>query len=96
MTIANSNKGQASTDSTPSLVDHFLIAMPQMQDSYFANTVIYMWRHTHEGALGLVVNLPIKMQLSEIFEQLDDLGLRFGRVHRRVEIVRILGVAGHQ
>lgn len=53
-----------------SLVDHFLIAMPQLQDSYFANTVIYMWRHTHEGALGLVVNLPIKMQLSEIFEQL--------------------------
>lgn len=54
-----------------SLVDHFLIAMPQLQDSYFANTVIYMWRHTHEGALGLVVNLPIKMQLSEIFEQLS-------------------------
>jgi putative transcriptional regulator len=53
-----------------SLVDHFLIAMPQLQDSYFANTVIYLWRHTHEGALGLVVNLPLKMQLSEIFEQL--------------------------
>jgi putative transcriptional regulator len=54
-----------------SLVDHFLIAMPQLQDSYFANTVIYMWRHTEEGALGLVVNLPIKMQLSEVFEQLS-------------------------
>src|SRR5690606_18388558 len=54
-----------------SLVDHFLIAMPQLQDSYFANTVIYLWRHTEEGALGLVVNLPIKMQLSEVFEQLN-------------------------
>jgi putative transcriptional regulator len=60
-----------STTEHNSLVDHFLIAMPQLQDSYFANTVIYMWRHTDEGALGLVVNLPIKMQLSEIFEQLD-------------------------
>lgn len=59
------------SDQHTSLVDHFLIAMPQLQDSYFANTVIYMWRHTHEGALGLVVNLPIKMQLSEVFEQLS-------------------------
>lgn len=59
-----------STETHNSLVDHFLIAMPQLQDSYFANTVIYMWRHTHEGALGLVVNLPIKMKLAEIFEQL--------------------------
>ena len=60
-----------STSSHNSLVDHFLIAMPTLHDSYFANTVIYMWRHTEEGALGLVINLPIKMQLSEVFEQLD-------------------------
>lgn len=60
-----------STKPHNSLVGHFLIAMPQLQDSYFANTVIYIWRHTEDGALGLVVNLPIRMQLSEIFEQLD-------------------------
>lgn len=60
-----------STKPHTSLVGHFLIAMPQLQDSYFANTLIYMWRHTEEGALGLVVNLPIRMQLGEIFEQLD-------------------------
>jgi putative transcriptional regulator len=53
-----------------SLVDHCLIAMPQLRDSYFANTVVYIWRHSEEGALGLVVNLPIKMQLDEVFEQL--------------------------
>jgi putative transcriptional regulator len=58
------------------LTNHFLVAMPQLQDSYFANTVIYMWRHTDEGALGLVVNLPIKMQLDEIFEQLGIEDLR--------------------
>ncbi|MEY4641422.1 MAG: hypothetical protein RLZZ227_1416 [Pseudomonadota bacterium] len=65
-----------STTAHTSLVDHFLIAMPQLQDSYFANTVIYMWRHTHEGALGLVVNLPITMQLTEIFDQLGMKDLR--------------------
>src|SRR5690606_18512583 len=61
------------TDDKPSfnsLVDHFLIAMPQLADSYFANTVIYVWRHSQEGALGLVINLPIRMQLTDILEQL--------------------------
>lgn len=53
------------------LVDHFLIAMPQLHGSYFARSVIYVWRHAPEGALGLVINSPLEMQLSEIFEQLD-------------------------
>ena len=67
MNHANDNPTQ-----TESLVDHFLIAMPQLQDSYFANTVVYIWRHEPaEGTLGLVVNLPIRMQLWEVLEQLE-------------------------
>ena len=58
------------------LVDHFLIAMPQLQDSYFANTVVYMWQHSLEGALGLVINLPINMQLADILDQLSIEDLR--------------------
>lgn len=53
-----------------SLVDHFLIAMPQLQDTYFAHSVVYIWRHSDEGALGLVVNLPIGMRMDEVFEEL--------------------------
>lgn len=53
-----------------SLVDHFLIAMPQLQDPYFANSVVYIWRHSSDGALGLVINLPLGIPLAEIFEQL--------------------------
>lgn len=60
----------ASASNFNSLVNHFLIAMPQLRDSYFANTVIYIWRHSEDGALGLVVNLPIRMQMDEVFEQL--------------------------
>jgi len=63
-----------STNTAPmenSLVDHFLIAMPQLQDAYFANSVVYIWRHSSEGALGLVINLPLGIPLTEIFEQLD-------------------------
>lgn len=67
---------QTATPEQHSLVNHFLIAMPQLRDSYFANTVIYIWRHTSEGALGLVVNLPIKLQLDEVFEQLGVSDLR--------------------
>ncbi len=52
-------------------INHFLIAMPQLQGSYFANSVIYIWRHSDEGALGTVINLPMDMKLSEIFDQLD-------------------------
>jgi len=59
-----------------SLVDHFLIAMPQLQDSYFANSVVYLWQHSAEGALGLVVNLPVKIQLCDILDQLGIEDLR--------------------
>lgn len=65
--MSNTDK---TTQEPTSLVNQFLIAMPQLQDSYFAHTVIYIWRHSAEGTLGLVVNLPIKMQMDEVFEQL--------------------------
>jgi putative transcriptional regulator len=66
------------------LVDHFLIAMPQLQDSYFANSVVYLWQHSAEGALGLVVNLPINMQLSDILDQLSIEDLRGGDANQIV------------
>lgn len=53
------------------LTDHFLIAMPQLDGSYFSHTLIYMWQHTNDGALGIVVNLPLEIKLNEIFSQLD-------------------------
>jgi len=52
------------------LENQFLVAMPQLQDSYFAHSVIYVWRHSEDGALGLVINAPLDMKMSEIFEQL--------------------------
>ena len=53
------------------LTNHFLIAMPQLSGSYFGNTVVYMWQHGDDGALGIVVNLPLQIKLKEIFSQLD-------------------------
>lgn len=62
----------AATDPTPfnSLENQLLVAMPQLQDSFFAHSVVFIWRHCEEGALGLVINSPLDMTLGEIFEQL--------------------------
>lgn len=53
------------------LTNHFLIAMPQLEGSYFANSVIYLWQHSDEGALGIMINQPLEIQLGEILEQLS-------------------------
>ena len=39
-----------------SLAGHLLVAMPQMQDSRFARSVVYLCAHNADGAMGLVVN----------------------------------------
>lgn len=54
----------------PSLAGHFLIAMPTLTDSYFANSVIYLLAHDKEGALGLVINQHSGLMLADVFEQL--------------------------
>jgi len=48
---------------------HFLIAMPAMADSSFAKTLVYICEHNEQGALGIIVNRPTNLTLSELFEQ---------------------------
>ena len=54
-----------------SLQDHFLIAMPAMGDPNFSETVTYVCEHNEHGALGIIINRPIEMQLRDILEQLS-------------------------
>ncbi len=63
--------------SSINLTHHFLIAMPNMADPYFAKTLTYICEHNDQGALGLVVNRPIDMTLQALFERLE-LKLRDG------------------
>jgi putative transcriptional regulator len=53
------------------LTHHFLIAMPAMADPHFAHTLTFLCEHNKDGALGIVVNKPIDMTLSALFEQID-------------------------
>jgi putative transcriptional regulator len=51
---------------------HLLVAMPQMEDSRFERSVIYMCAHNAEGAMGLVVNrLFDAITFPDLLEQLN-------------------------
>ncbi|MHB8760627.1 MAG: YqgE/AlgH family protein, partial [Thiobacillus sp.] len=52
------------------LTNHFLIAMPGMVDPNFNGTLTYICDHSDQGALGVVVNRPIDLDLSTLFEQI--------------------------
>lgn len=49
-----------------------LIAMPGIQDNRFEHSVIYVCAHTSEGAMGLMINRPIKdLTFSSLLTQLN-------------------------
>jgi putative transcriptional regulator len=51
------------------LTQHFLIAMPAMADPNFAKSLTFVCEHNDQGALGVVVNRPIEMNLHALLEQ---------------------------
>ena len=53
------------------LTHHFLIAMPAMTDPHFAKTLTFVCEHNEQGALGLVINRPIEMNLHALLEQVS-------------------------
>lgn len=57
-------------NSTICLTNHFLIAMPQLHDPNFFHSVTYICQHDGDGAMGVMVNRPMDMQLQEIFDHL--------------------------
>ena len=54
-----------------SLQNHFLIAMPSLDDPYFSRSITYICEHNSEGAMGIVINQPSNMNLKELLEQTD-------------------------
>ncbi|MBN9308408.1 MAG: YqgE/AlgH family protein [Devosia sp.] len=49
----------------------FLVAMPEMGDERFRDTVIYLVGHGEEGAMGLVINQSLEdMRFADILEEL--------------------------
>ena len=56
---------------TGSFNNQLLIAMPGMADPNFATTVTLVCEHNAEGALGIIINRPLNLDLGGLFEQLD-------------------------
>ncbi|NOT16718.1 MAG: YqgE/AlgH family protein [Sulfuriferula sp.] len=56
---------------TIDLTGHFLIAMPNMADERFSRTLTYICEHNEEGALGVIVNRPIDMNMADLYTQLN-------------------------
>ncbi|MDO5686003.1 MAG: YqgE/AlgH family protein [Neisseria sp.] len=51
-----------------SLSNHFLIAMPQLSDQFFGNSVVYVCEHTPDGAMGVIINKPSPVRMDQLFE----------------------------
>ena len=54
-----------------SLENHFLIAMPSMQDPFFKRAVTYICEHNQDGAMGLVINQPINITVGEFLDKIE-------------------------
>jgi putative transcriptional regulator len=55
-----------------SLQGHLLLASADLRDPNFFHTVVLMVRHNDEGALGLVLNRPLSVRLSQVWNQVGD------------------------
>jgi len=53
------------------LTNQFLIAMPNMADPNFEHSVTLVCEHDERGAMGVVINRPLKLHFSELLEHLE-------------------------
>jgi putative transcriptional regulator len=57
--------------SSDCLRDHFLLAMPCLEEGIFAHSITYICEHGESGAMGIVINQPLDLSVEEIFEHLQ-------------------------
>jgi len=61
------------TEVIGSLKNHFLIAMPSLTDPYFKHSVVYLCEHDDQGAMGFIINYPVKLTLQELLENAESI-----------------------
>lgn len=50
-----------------------LIASPQLKDAFFERTLVLLWHHDEDGAMGIIINRLADHQLGDVLD--DDLDL---------------------
>lgn len=73
------------------LKNHLLIAMPAMEDQNFSKTVTYICEHSEEGAMGLILSVPMEISFREVVEQVDSEVLKGELDPRLMDIPVYLG-----
>ena len=53
------------------LTNHFIIAMPDLNDLNFDRSVTYICEHDENGCFGIVINKETDLKVKEIIEQMD-------------------------
>lgn len=56
---------------TASLANHFLIAMPALEDPNFHRSVTLICQHDADGAMGIVINRAADYTLDELLAQME-------------------------
>lgn len=56
---------------TNSFQHHFLIANPFLVDPKFSKTLIYIYEHNDEGAMGIIINKPMQVTVGDVLRHLN-------------------------
>jgi len=54
-----------------SLKNHFLVAMPSLNDENFSGSLVYICEHNADGAMGLIINQQLDIPAKAVFDRLD-------------------------
>lgn len=57
-------------DQETSFKNQFLIAMPHLVDPTFSHTITFVCEHNSNGAMGIVINRPLELNLGDIFKHI--------------------------
>ena len=53
------------------LSNQFLVAMPGLADGHFDHSVTFLCEHSQDGALGLIINRPMELDLREMLQHME-------------------------
>ncbi|MGR3807445.1 putative transcriptional regulator [Pasteurella testudinis DSM 23072] len=75
------------------LQDHFLLAMPGMDDPFFKNSLIYICEHNEDGAMGIMLTQATELSVAEIIAKMNFL-IADKREYQQDDIVLMGGPVG--
>ena len=60
--------------------NHFLVAMPGLNDSIFKKSIILLCEHNIEGSMGLIINKPIDIDNMLLMQNQNALQIKDSKI----------------